>query len=95
MPNMTRPPTMITISRLARTGLKKRLGGGSRQSLRSDFAISERIGLCGGALILSDAGCVDWAGAAVMSGGLLTGACAGAGAGVALAGFCVGKRFLE
>jgi hypothetical protein len=79
----------MTVSRLAKTGLTKRFSEGNSHSLRSVFAISERIGLCGGALIRLGAGCADLAGVAVMSGGLLT------GAGVALAaGFCVGKRFL-
>jgi hypothetical protein len=87
MPNVIRPPSMIKVSRLARTGLTKRLSGGSSQSLRSAFAISERIGLRGGALILSGTGCAGLTGVAVMSGCLLTG-------GVVLAVFCVGKRFL-
>ena len=80
---------MMTVSRLARTGLTKRLSGGNSHSLRSVFAISERIGLRGGALIRLGAGCADLAGIAVVSGGLLT------GIGMALAaGFCIAKRFL-
>jgi hypothetical protein len=79
----------MTVSRLARTGLTKRLSGGNSHSLRSVLAISERIGLRGGALIRLGAGCADLAGVAVVSGGLLT------GIGVELAaGFCLSKRFL-
>jgi hypothetical protein len=78
----------MTASRLAKTGLTKRFSEGNSHSLRSVFAISERIGLCGGELIWLGAWYAGLAGVAVVSGGLLT------GAGVALAGFCVGKRFL-
>lgn len=79
----------MTISRLARTGLTKRLSGGSSHSLRSAFVISERIGLCGGAPGRLGAGCMDLTGVAVVSGGLFT------GIGVALAaGFRPAKRFL-
>ena len=71
---MTRPLSIMPASRLARTGLIKRFTEGNFHSLRSAFAISERIGLRGGALGRLGAGCADLAGIAVVSGGLLTGA---------------------
>jgi hypothetical protein len=79
----------MTVSRLAETGLTKRFSEGNSHSLRSAFAISGRIWLCGGTLIWLGAWYADLTGIAVVSGCLRT------GAGVALAaGFCAGKRFL-
>ena len=70
-------------SRLASTGLIKRLSGEKSRSLRSAFAISERIGLRGGAmLVLLGARGTDLDDREMVAAGLLT------GAGVALIAAC-------
>jgi len=62
-------------SRLARTGLIKRFTEGNFHSLRSAFAISERIGLRGGAmLVLLGAKGTDSYDREVVAVGLLIGA---------------------
>jgi len=47
---------MMPVSRLARTGLTKRLSGGKSHSLRLVYPISFRIVLCVGSLTLSFGG---------------------------------------
>src|SRR4030042_6166411 len=48
MPPMTRPLSTMPTSKLARTGLTKRLNDGNSHSLRSAFKISFRNGLLAG-----------------------------------------------